>query len=62
MNKWDEDDLAYAAEKSEQALLLIMLQQTKILPKIGTRLDPAVRVERERLNARLKELKHVAWA
>ena len=50
----------FLKEKTEQALLLIAVQQTKT--RGGPRsVSPEVSEERTRLKARIKELKHVTW-
>jgi hypothetical protein len=51
----------FLREKTEQALLLIALQQTKGLPLRGRKLDPEVFAERERLSELFKGTRHVAW-
>lgn len=50
----------YLKVKTEQALLLIAIQQT-IMKNGGKRLSPELIDERNRLASKVKELKHVSW-
>ena len=50
----------YLKEKTEQALLLIAIQQTMGIGN-GKRLSPEIIEERNYLMNKVKELKHVAW-
>lgn len=51
----------YLGEKTEQALLLISLQQTMGMPLLGRKVAPEVAEERDRLAGLFKGMKHVSW-
>lgn len=51
----------YLKIKTEQALILLAIQQTKTNSRDGRRVKENIRLERIRLENRLRELKHVTW-